>query len=137
MLPLHAAATWFMVGLIWFVQTVHYPLFGQVGDSSFVRYHRRHSERITRLLAVPALAEVVTAAGLVWARPDAVPLSLVLLGGVLLAAIWIVTALVQVPQHRQLASGAGVDVVPLVRANWIRTLLWTARGGLVVWMISL
>jgi hypothetical protein len=25
------AATFFMVGLIWFVQIVHYPLFGQVG----------------------------------------------------------------------------------------------------------
>ncbi|MCK6525129.1 hypothetical protein L6R49_27300, partial [Myxococcota bacterium] len=31
LLLIHAAATWFMVGLIWFVQIVHYPLFSAVG----------------------------------------------------------------------------------------------------------
>ncbi len=29
-LYLHAAATIFMTGLIWFVQVVHYPLFSEV-----------------------------------------------------------------------------------------------------------
>ena len=34
----HAAATLFMVGLIWFVQVVHYPLFARVGPDAFVPY---------------------------------------------------------------------------------------------------
>ena len=34
-LIIHAAATWFMVGLIWFVQIVHYPMFANVGRDSF------------------------------------------------------------------------------------------------------
>ena len=32
LLLLHAGATFFMCGLIWFVQIVHYPLFAQVGS---------------------------------------------------------------------------------------------------------
>ena len=35
MLLLQAAATLAMVGLIWFIQVVHYPLFGQVGRDKF------------------------------------------------------------------------------------------------------
>ena len=42
-----AAATWFMAGLGWIVQVVHYPLFEAVGSEGFAEYHRRHSERIT------------------------------------------------------------------------------------------
>lgn len=34
LLLVHAAATWAMVGLVWFVQVVHYPLFAQVGGMS-------------------------------------------------------------------------------------------------------
>lgn len=136
MLVAHAAATWFMVGLIWFVQTVHYPLFKLVGRAEFPAYHEQHTVRIGRLLAVPATAEVLTAAGLLWSRPDAVPLPLVLIAGALLAAIWISTALIQVPQHQRLdASPDGI--AGLVAANWWRTGMWTARGILVAWMVAL
>ena len=31
----HAAATLFMVGVIWFVQVVHYPLMARVSASEF------------------------------------------------------------------------------------------------------
>ena len=31
----HLAATLFMVGVIWFVQVVHYPLFAKVGATAF------------------------------------------------------------------------------------------------------
>ena len=37
-LIVHAVSTWFMVGLIWMIQTVHYPLFARLGDDTFVRY---------------------------------------------------------------------------------------------------
>jgi hypothetical protein len=38
---IHLAATWFMVGLIWVIQIVHYPLFTSVGSDSFAEYERR------------------------------------------------------------------------------------------------
>ena len=135
MLLAHAAATWFMVGLIWFIQVVHYPLFAAVGEDRFEEYHRQHSRRISMLLAVVAVAEVITAAGLLWVLPDSRPL--VLAAGALLAVIWIVTAAVQVPQHARLQPGDHAGVARLVAGNWIRTTLWTVRGLLVMWMLAL
>ena len=135
MLLAHAAATWFMVGLIWFIQIVHYPLLALVGEERFADYHRGHSRRISYLLAVVAVAEVVTAAGLLWTLPDERPL--VLAAGALLVLIWLTTAAVQVPQHAGLRPGDSVGVDRLVAGNWIRTILWTTRGALVLWMLAL
>lgn len=136
MLELHAAATWFMVGLIWFVQIVHYPLFRLVGEDRLGEYHQEHRRRIVALLAIPALAEIATGAALVWIRPDGVPLSAVLMAGALLGIAWIMTAAVQVPQHASIAAGAPA-LDQLVTSNWVRTLVWTARGAAVLWMLTL
>ncbi len=52
--PVHMATTWFMVGLMYTIQLVSYPLFSLVGQSTFVRYEAAHVSRISRLLTVPA-----------------------------------------------------------------------------------
>jgi hypothetical protein len=39
----HVGATLFMVGVIWFVQVVHYPLFSRVGLEKFSLYSEAHS----------------------------------------------------------------------------------------------
>jgi len=135
-LIVHAASTWFMVGLIWTIQTVHYPLFTRVGDAAFVRYEHEHTTRMGKLLALPAGVEIVTGAALVWTRPGEVGLWLVMVAGALLVAIWVVTALVQVPLHRRLGNGRDdVAIQRLVRRNRLRTGLWTARGVLVTAML--
>ncbi|MDR9451928.1 MAG: hypothetical protein RI637_11990 [Acidimicrobiia bacterium] len=135
-LIVHAAATWFMVGLIWTIQTVHYPLFARVGAADFVGYENEHTTRMARLLAVPAGVEIVTGAALVWTRPGEVSLWLVMVAGALLVAIWVTTALVQVPLHRRLSDeGRGTSLEQLVQSNWFRTGLWTARGMLVTAML--
>ena len=43
----NVAATLFMVGLIWMVQVVHYPLLDDVGEQNYVRYQQRHQSNIT------------------------------------------------------------------------------------------
>ena len=133
----HAAATWFMVGLIWMVQTVHYPLFRRVGAGHFVVYEAEHTRRMGGLLAVPAFIEVATGAALVWVRPDGISLTLVLVAGALLAAAWVSTLLVQVPLHGRLARAFDeLQINRLVTTNWWRTLLWSARGVAVAAMLA-
>ena len=56
-LLLQAAATLPMVGLIWFVQIVHYPLFGEVGHDRFADYERNHQNRTTLVVAPLMLVE--------------------------------------------------------------------------------
>jgi hypothetical protein len=136
LLAVHAATTWFMVGLIWTIQLVHYPLFDRVGEDAFARYEAEHVRRMGRLLAVPAPIEVVTAAALVIGRPPGVGLGLVLVAGAVLAAVWITTALVQVPLHDRLAAGpSSAATRRLVTSNRMRTAGWTLRGALVGVMV--
>ena len=55
MLLVHVAATWFMVGLIWFIQLVHYPLFHGVGTEQWGTYAAAHTRRTTWVVG-PAMA---------------------------------------------------------------------------------
>ena len=137
-LLLHAASTWFMVGLIWTIQLVHYPLFARVGSDGFTAYEADHTRRMGWVLALPATLEVLTGGLLVWDRPEGVPLWIVIASGFLLFLIWLVTIAVQVPHHTSLSAGFDLGRIhSLVASNWSRTLLWTARGFAVGWMVVL
>jgi hypothetical protein len=126
-----------MVGLIWFVQVVHYPLMERVGEEEFCRYEREHQRRTTMVVAPLMLTEAGTALLLLWIRPSSVPFAPGLVGLILLAVVWLSTYLWQVPIHRQLAVEYQVDLIRrLVRSNWLRTVAWSARGVVMVWMAT-
>jgi len=55
----HAAATLVMVGVIWFVQVVHYPLMARVSASQFAAYEHEHQNRTTFVVAPTMLIEAV------------------------------------------------------------------------------
>jgi|LNFM01.2.fsa_nt_gb uncharacterized membrane protein len=136
LLPLliNSAATLYMTGLIWFVQLVHYPLMSQVGSGGYRQYQLAH-QNLTSLAVGPAmLAELLSAIALVsydakdpwrWAGLAAV------------GALWASTALVQMPLHAALANGFDAEVhARLVSSNWLRTVIWSARSALVLWLIA-
>ena len=133
---LHAAVTWTLVGLIWTVQLVHYPLFAGVGRSEFRRYHERHAALITRVVGPLMLAEAVAAIAL-WADPPAELRGPATVGLVLVGVNWASTAFLQMPEHARL--GAGFDEGShrrLVATNWLRTAAWTVRGGVAVALLG-
>lgn len=133
----HLAATLCLVGVIWFVQLVHYPLMGQVGRDEAVGYERQHTRRTGWVVAPLMLAELATAGLLLGARPTGVPLWAAALGVALLAVVWASTWAVQIPCHRRL-SVAFDPVVHrrLVRTNWLRTACWSLRGLLALAMTA-
>lgn len=134
----HVMATLYMVGLIWFVQLVHYPLFDHVGDQRFVDYQRQHMARTTWAVGPAMLTEMLGAVMLcLFPIPTLSPWA-IWLAMALLVIIWISTALLQVPRHERLLSD-GFDAHEhrrLVRSNWIRTVAWSMRGVLVTWMLA-
>lgn len=132
----NAAAAWFLTGLIWIVQVVHYPLFASVGRDGFATYESAHARLITLVVGPAMLAEAAAALALAFARPPAVPAWAAWTGLVLLAAIWLSTFLVQVPLHGTLAGGFDADAhARLVATNWFRTAAWTARALLAAWLV--
>lgn len=129
-------ATLFLVGLIWIVQVVHYPLFDDVGEQNYVRYQQRHQSNITYIVGPVMLIELISAFMLLWYPVAGINKSLVYCGIGLVILIWLSTALVQVPCHEKLVKGFDPAAYKwLVNSNWIRTVAWTARGGLVTWML--
>ena len=133
MVTIHTAATLYMVGLIWFVQWVHYPLMGEVGREGFARYEALHTQRTTWVVGPPMLLELGATAWLCWQPPVGVSAGLPWLGAGLLALVWLATATLQVPAHGRLSGGFEADVHRrLVGSNWIRTVAWTLRGGIAL-----
>ena len=122
-----------MTGLIWFVQLVHYPLFAAVGSHHFTAYEQRHTRRTTWVVGVFMPVEAATAAWLLLDRPVGSSASLVVGGAVLVAVLWVSTALWQAPLHGRLSRGFDSRLHrQLVRSNWLRTALWSLRSALVL-----
>ena len=130
LLSIHAGVTLALVGLIWTIQVVHYPLFAQVGREAFPAYHRRHSQRITWVVAPLMFAELLTAGLLLFTgyRDACFLVSLPLL-----VFNWVSTGLIQIPLHTKLGAGFTPEIHSrLVATNWWRTSAWTLRGVLML-----
>lgn len=141
LLVIHLAATLFMVGLIWTIHYVHYPLFANVGESTYASFQASHVERIGKLLFVPWLTEGITLIGV---------LALAFLGGhkalrvpavingAAMAVVLVISGFWSAPAHGKLADGFDASVHDqLMTANLIRTLAWTVCGICAVWLVLL
>ena len=137
LLLIHAAATLYMAGLIWFVQLVHYPLMANVGQDGYSAYQQLHERKTTLAVAPAMFVELGCAVFLALRTPNAVDPWLAWTGFVLVVLLWLSTALLQVPCHKKL--GQGFDAVvhrKLVTTNWLRTAMWSARGVIAMVMLG-
>lgn len=131
-------STFAMLGVIWFVQVVHYPLFAKVGQSGFAGYAAAHANRTTVVVMPLMCLELLSAAALLFAaqRPACISAGESRFGLGLVGMLWASTGLVQVPLHNALQRGFTPDAARrLVHTNWLRTAGWTARALLlIVWL---
>ena len=127
----HLVATVFMVGLIWFVQVVHYPLFNRISGDASIHYAVEHQRRTAWVVGLPMLVEGITT---LWLFFDPINGRLLpLLGGLVLLKIHLSTIFLQVPLHKKLSQGYDREVIrKLVATNWIRTIGWTIRAAIAV-----
>lgn len=128
-------ATWFMTGVIWFVQVVHYPSFAGVGGDGFAAYHRRHTRRTTVVVLPPMVVEAGTAVALAVWPPAGVGAAVLWAGAAAVVAIWASTFLVQAPCHDRLAGGFDAQCHRrLCATNWLRTALWSGRAAAMAYV---
>lgn len=135
-LLIHAMSTLMMTGLIWFVQIVHYPLMAKVGHEEFVQYEQAHTRSTTWVVGPLMIAELLSSLYLL-AQADRDVILLPLLGLIALGGIWASTLLLQIPAHRILEQRFDQKVhARLVQTNWIRTVLWSLRSLIALWMLA-
>ena len=134
LLLLSFALAAYLSGVIWTVQLVHYPGFAQAARDTFGAFHRQHASRISWVVLGPMVLELGLAVWLAWAGTS--------LGAarwwqlVLVVLVWAATFFISVPFHNRLAQGYDyVAIDGLVRTNWLRTVLWTSRAGLLGWLL--
>lgn len=121
-----------MVGLMWTIHFVHYPLFSKVGDGNFVAYETAHVDRIGKLLLLPWLTEGITLLGLLWIaipgsrRQIRVP---AIVNAVSMGIVLAVSGFWSAPAHGKLLEGFDPDVFGrLMNADLVRTIAWTVCG---------
>lgn len=120
--------TFFLTGLIWVIQLVHYPSFRFVKEPDFAAFHRHHSFSIGVIVMPLMITELITSFLLFlsdsWFGYQAIGFYLVVL-------IWISTAALSVPAHASLGSGRNPEAIEkLISTNWFRTLFWTIKSAI-------
>lgn len=136
LLFLWAALVFWVLGQIWLVQIVVYPLFAQVGEADYVRYHRFYSRHIPLPVIIPGFASFL------------LPVPLVLYGPVvphwmsaanIAAGVvgLLVTVLLEIPRHSRLekAGKNETTIAELIRYNWPRTLSISAQAVITFLML--
>lgn len=135
LLTLNFTATAVMTGVIWTIQLVHYPFFHRLDKDDFGSHMDEHRKTISFIVMPVMLIELATAFGLVMV--DSPFKGAFAFGLALLILIWLSTALLQVPAHAKLATSySESETNNLVKTNWIRTVLWTLRLSLLLYILS-
>ncbi|MDZ7718626.1 MAG: hypothetical protein U5K72_07420 [Balneolaceae bacterium] len=116
-----------LFGLIWCVQLVHYPFFLRSDKTNFIEHIGFHKQRIS-IIVVPLMTiELATSGILVFEFQQFAGLNI--FGLIVVILIWLVTFFVQVPIHNSLSDGYNESLVQkLIKTNWIRTVLWSAKS---------
>jgi hypothetical protein len=113
------------------VQIVHYPLFSEIAPQDFPNYEKKNFR--TAWIVGPVML-IELASGL-WLFKDAFNFYL-LANIVWLGIIWMSTAAIQMPLHRKLAKQYNQRYKRLlVQTNWIRTIFWSLRCGILAYYI--
>ncbi len=138
LLPAWTVLIFYVLGEIWFVQIVVYPLFGKVGPNEYIAYHKFYSSRIPLPVIVPGFLSFLAPVALVFLGPESVPLWMYLANVICGIVGLLVTVALEIPRHARLEKGGKQEAVirDLVRYNWPRTLSITASALLTLLMLT-
>lgn len=126
-----ACAVWYLIGLVWMVQLVHYPLFHIVGEADFTQYAKSHVQKMSWAVVPAMLSEAATGTYL-YANSVFLILDHALFA--LLVTVWFITFAKAVPCHEVLQHKKEAATIDrLLFWNRLRAIAWTARGVIIIY----
>jgi hypothetical protein len=135
-LLLWSALSFWVLGQIWFVQIVVYPLFARVGPAEYIDYHHFYSRHIPLPIILPGFASFLLPIALAFLGPD-VPIWMTAANIATGIVGLLVTVLLEIPRHGRLEKGGKNDttISELIRYNWPRTASITLQAAVTVAML--
>ncbi len=128
--------TFILTGLIWCIQLVNYPLFPLVDRDKFCDFEKRYQKRISILLFPLIVLECFFAILMLTVAREGIDRILSCALFALLLFIWFSTFCLQIPEHIELSNGFSLkNIKKLGKTNWIRTIAWTFRSFLLLWLL--
>ena len=127
----HFLSTSLMVGIIWVIQLLHYPAFNFIKESDYVEFQHFHMQRISFIVVPVMILELFSAFMLVYYLRS----NLLILCLIILLFIWLITFVFFTKLHQSLLDGYDKKIVDkLVKINWSRTVLWSLRLIILIYI---
>ncbi len=121
-----------MVGVIWVIQLVHYPSFHFIDKDIYDSFQKFHMNKISIIVIPVMILELVTGFLLLIGNSKNI---LIIISFGILILIWGITGLFFSDAHGKLILGYNELIVnKLVSMNWIRTVLWTFKMILLLYL---
>ena len=131
---IHIVSTSIMVGVIWIMQLVHYPSFNFINIEDYKSFQEFHMKRIS-VIVIPAMTiELISGILIFWIyQTNNIFFNVSLF---CLFFIWFLTAILFSKMHQKVTLGDQISIITkLVNLNWLRTISWTFRLGLVLFVV--
>jgi hypothetical protein len=137
MLLLWATLVFWVLGQIWLVQCVIYPLFAQVEEAQYIHYHRFYSRHIALPVIVPGFASFLLPLPLAFCGPS-VPAWMSAANITVGVVGLLTTVLLEIPRHARLEKGGKSHrtIAELIRFNWPRTLSISLQAVVTLFMLA-
>ena len=128
---IHFLSTSLMVGIIWVIQLLHYPTFHFIKESDYVEFQHFHMQRISFIVVPVMIIELLSGFMLVYYFRS----NLLILCLIILLVIWLITFVFFTKLHQSLLGGYDKIIVDkLVQINWSRTVLWSLRLIILIYI---
>ena len=128
---IHFLSTSLMVGIIWVIQLLHYPTFHFIKESDYVEFQHFHMQRISFIVVPVMIIELLSGFMLVYYFRS----NLLILCLIILLVIWLITFAFFTKLHQSLLGGYDKIIVDkLVQINWSRTVLWSLRLIILIYI---
>ena len=128
---IHFLSTSLMVGIIWVIQLLHYPTFHFIKESDYVEFQHFHMQRISFIVVPVMIIELLSGFMLVYYIRS----NLLIFCLIILLVIWLITFVFFTKLHQSLLGGYDKIIVDkLVQINWSRTVLWSLRLIILIYI---
>ena len=121
----------YLVSLVFMTQFITYPTFLHIDKDKFSEYHRKYVNNISFIVAPVMLIELLTLLLIAYFSKD----FLIIKSLILLLVIWLTTFFIMIPSHNKISKSFNKkEINRLINYNWIRTILWSFKLLVIIFL---